>query len=88
MECMELYNPQVVFLDVEMPSGTGFDFLLNIGKHNFHVVFITAHESYALKAIDLHACVVENAAGGKRLSDRKVRVMELDVFADERDRRG
>ncbi|WP_320054261.1 response regulator transcription factor [uncultured Acetobacteroides sp.] len=55
MECMELYNPQVVFLDVEMPSGTGFDFLLNIGKHNFHVVFITAHESYALKAIKFNA---------------------------------
>lgn len=55
IECMELYNPQVVFLDVEMPTGTGFDFLLNIGKHNFHVVFITAHESYALKAIKFNA---------------------------------
>ena len=55
IECMELYNPQVVFLDVEMPSGTGFDFLLNFGKHNFHVVFITAHESYALKAIKFNA---------------------------------
>jgi Response regulator of the LytR/AlgR family len=55
IECMELYNPQVVFLDVEMPNGTGFDFLLNMEKHNFHVVFITAHESYALKAIKFNA---------------------------------
>lgn len=55
VECMELYEPQVVFLDVEMPNGTGFDFLLNMGKHNFYVVFITAHESYALKAIKFNA---------------------------------
>ncbi|TCN73267.1 LytR/AlgR family response regulator transcription factor [Acetobacteroides hydrogenigenes] len=55
IDCMDLYNPQVVFLDVEMPNGTGFDFLLNVKKHNFHVVFITAHESYALKAIKFNA---------------------------------
>jgi two-component system LytT family response regulator len=55
VECMELYNPQVVFLDIEMPQGTGFDFLLSVKKHNFHVVFITAHESYALKAIKFNA---------------------------------
>ena len=55
IECMELYEPHVVFLDVEMPNGTGFDFLLNMKKHNFYVVFITAHESYALKAIKFNA---------------------------------
>ena len=32
IDCMDLYNPQVVFLDVEMPNGTGFDFLLNVKK--------------------------------------------------------
>lgn len=55
IECMELYNPQMVFLDVEMPRGTGFDFLLHTKTHHFHVVFITAHESYALKAIKFNA---------------------------------
>lgn len=41
----------IVFLDVEMPGGSGFDLLASMEEPNFHVVFTTAHATYALKAI-------------------------------------
>jgi len=41
------YQPDLVFLDVEMPDGTGFDLLEKMGKPAFHVVFITAYNKYA-----------------------------------------
>jgi Response regulator of the LytR/AlgR family len=55
IDCMDLYNPEIVFLDVEMPNGSGFDFLQNVRNHNFNVIFVTAHENYALKAIKFNA---------------------------------
>ena len=55
LRCMDLYHPEVVFLDIEVPNGTGFDFLANVQNHNFNVIFITAHESYALRAIKFNA---------------------------------
>jgi two-component system, LytTR family, response regulator len=48
-------KPEVVFLDVEMPDGTGFDVLESIPERNFDVVFVTAYNHYALKAIKFHA---------------------------------
>jgi two-component system LytT family response regulator len=44
-------NPELVFLDVEMPGGSGFDLLQSLGNVNFRVVFTTAHAAYAIKAI-------------------------------------
>jgi two-component system LytT family response regulator len=45
------YDPDIVFLDIEMPLGSGFDMLDKIGQHKFQVIFITAYNHYALKAI-------------------------------------
>ncbi|MCH6232456.1 LytR/AlgR family response regulator transcription factor [Cognataquiflexum rubidum] len=45
----------VVFLDIEMPGGNGFDFLNQVGEVNFHIIFVTAFDSYALKAIKYSA---------------------------------
>ncbi len=44
-------NPDVVFLDVELQSGTGFDILTQIKPINFEIIFITAFEQYAIKAV-------------------------------------
>lgn len=44
-------SPDIVFLDIQMPDGTGFDILNHFPERNFKVVFITAHEEYAIKAI-------------------------------------
>jgi two-component system LytT family response regulator len=48
--------PELVFLDVQMPRMTGFEVLSAIGDaRRFVVVFVTAYDSYALDAFDVHA---------------------------------
>ncbi|MDP4286195.1 MAG: LytTR family DNA-binding domain-containing protein [Bacteroidota bacterium] len=48
-------KPGLVFLDVEMRNQTGFDLLQQIGEINFEVIFITAHEKYAVQAFRFSA---------------------------------
>ena len=48
---IEYHKPRVVFLDIEMPRMTGFDMLEEIKEKNFHVIFTTAYDQYAIKAI-------------------------------------
>lgn len=48
-------NPVIVFLDIELHTGTGFDLLARISPIKFSVIFTTAHERYALKAIKFAA---------------------------------
>ncbi len=47
-------SPEVVFLDIEMPGGNGFT-LLESGDLPFKVIFVTAYDAYALKAIKFSA---------------------------------
>jgi two-component system LytT family response regulator len=49
------YNPQLVFLDIEMPNGNGFDLLKICEPVDFKVIFITAFSEYALKAFRFSA---------------------------------
>jgi two-component system LytT family response regulator len=59
VEVMDKLKPQVVFLDIQLNDGTGFDVLEKIaaknGKTTSHIVFITAHEEYAIKAFRFSA---------------------------------
>lgn len=48
-------HPDIVFLDIEMPYGDGFDLLDRAGEINFDVVFITAFSHYAIKALNMSA---------------------------------
>ena len=48
-------QPELVFLDVEMPHGSGFDLLAKFPQKTFDVVFITAFNHYAIKAIKFSA---------------------------------
>jgi len=49
-------QPQVVFLDIRMPSGAeGFDLLEQFSDHPFLVVFVTAFKDYAIKAFNANA---------------------------------
>lgn len=45
----------LVFLDVEMPYGSGFDLLEKLSNTNFEVVFVTAYDQYAIDALNNHA---------------------------------
>ena len=44
-------QPELVFLDIEMPGGSGFDILNAFDHINFKVVFVTGYDQYAIKAI-------------------------------------
>lgn len=52
---IEHYNPDLVFLDVEMTDMTGFEMLGNLNNVNFKVIFITSYKHYAIKAIRFNA---------------------------------
>ena len=48
---IETFRPDLVFLDIEMPGGSGFKLLTSMDEIDFEVVFITAYEQFAIKAI-------------------------------------
>lgn len=52
---IELHQPDVVFLDVEMPFGNAFDLLEQCKNINFETIFVTAFSHYALKALNQSA---------------------------------
>ncbi|MDX2172121.1 MAG: LytTR family DNA-binding domain-containing protein [Bacteroidota bacterium] len=51
IELIENYKPDIVFLDISMPKMNGFELLENISFKDFKLVFTTAHQEYAIKAI-------------------------------------
>lgn len=48
-------EPDLLLLDIELPNGTGFDLLKQLSHLSLKVIFITAHEKYALQAIKMSA---------------------------------
>ena len=48
-------KPDLVFLDVEMPGGDGFELLRRLGNWDFDVIFTTGHAHYAIQAIRFSA---------------------------------
>ncbi len=55
IEAIEKHQPDIVFIDIQMPDGTGFDVIRSIENKTFEVIFITAHEEFAIKAIKFSA---------------------------------
>jgi len=47
--------PDVIFLDIQMPDGSGFKLLEEVGEINFEVIFTTAYDQFAIKAIKYSA---------------------------------
>ncbi|MBW6499565.1 MAG: response regulator [Bacteroidales bacterium] len=50
LEAIQKYKPDLVFLDIRMADGLGFDLLEQFKPHDFKVIFISAYEQYAKKA--------------------------------------
>ena len=55
IEAINRIQPDIVFLDIQMPDGTGFDVLNSLETKKFEVIFITAYQEYAIKAIKFSA---------------------------------
>lgn len=53
--CINKYKPDIVFLDIEMPKGNGFDLLEKIDNITFKTIFVTAFSNYAIRALNLSA---------------------------------
>ncbi|MDF2435974.1 MAG: DNA-binding response regulator [Bacteroidota bacterium] len=49
------HQPDLVFLDIEMPNGNAFDLLEKFKEINFNIIFVTAYDHYAIKAIKFSA---------------------------------
>ncbi|HKK41497.1 MAG TPA: LytTR family DNA-binding domain-containing protein [Bacteroidales bacterium] len=54
-EAIMKHSPDLLFLDVELPDGNGFELLRMVPDVNFRVIFITGHQEYALDAIKVSA---------------------------------
>lgn len=56
LQTLLAHEVDLLLLDIEMPGLTGFDVVKQIGAHRLPmIVFVTAHESYAIKAFEIHA---------------------------------
>lgn len=55
VEIIKKYKPALVFIDIKMHQGTGFDVLEQLDKIDFEVIFVTAYDQFAVKAFQFSA---------------------------------
>ena len=78
IEKIESLNPDLVFLDIQMPGKSGFDMLTQIQRAP-HVIFVTAYDEYALKAFEVNALdYLMKPVEPKRLADALLKVKLKD----------
>ncbi len=78
IEKIDLLNPDLVFLDIQMPGKTGFDMLQELDKAP-HVIFTTAYDEYALKAFEVNALdYVMKPIEPKRLADALQKLQQAE----------
>ncbi len=78
---IETQNPDLIFLDIQMPGRTGFDMLNDLEKAP-HVIFTTAYDEYALKAFEVNALdYLLKPIEPKRLADA-VHKLQYEVNKD------
>ncbi len=66
---IETHNPDLIFLDIQMPGKTGFDLLAELDRAP-QVIFTTAYDEYALKAFEVNALdYLQKPIEPKRLAD-------------------
>ena len=98
MDCIQelkARTPDLFLLDIEMPGGNGFDLLEKFDEVNFNVIFTTAYDHYAIKAIEFSALgyllkdteiniiidAIKTVHGGGALMDSSAMKVILNQFA-------
>jgi len=78
IEKIETLNPDLIFLDIQMPGMTGFDMLQELDRIP-HVIFTTAYDEYALKAFEVNALdYLMKPIEPKRLADALQKLIQAD----------
>ena len=84
-------KPDLVFLDIDMPDGTGFDLLSRLPEKNIHVVFVTAFNNHAIRAFKVNAVdyllkpvnkfeLIDAVAKVQRTIQMREGYINLDIF--------
>lgn len=55
LEMIADLNPELVFLDIQMPGKSGFDMLAALGEYSFEVIFVTGYDQYGIQAVKFSA---------------------------------
>ena len=79
-EWLQHNKADVVFLDISMPVETGFEMLEKITEHNFRVIFVTAHNEFAMQAIK--ASAVDYLLKPVNITELQQAVSKLQVAQD------
>jgi len=78
LEKIESLNPDLVFLDIQMPGKTGFEMLTQLDRAP-HIIFVTAYDEYALKAFEVNALdYLMKPVEPKRLAEALLKVHQKD----------
>lgn len=78
------HGPRLVFLDVEMPGGDGFELLRRLGRWDFDVIFTTGHSHYAIQAIRFSALdYLLKPIDAQELADAIAKAMEASRVAEK-----
>lgn len=86
-------KPELVFLDIEMDDGTGFDLLRQLSFRDFQLIFVTAHDQYALQAFKHHALhyllkpiskkeLIEAVARAKEIVEKQKRAERITALLE------
>src|ERR1700746_2458347 len=89
VDAIQKHQPELVFLDITMPDGTGFDLLEKTSPIKFDIIFTTATDKYAIKAIKYSALdyllkpidaeELKNAVG--KMVEKKAKVNTVENLA-------
>lgn len=79
LQKIDTLQPDLVFLDIQMPGKTGFDLLSELDKAP-HVIFTTAYDEYALKAFEVNALdYLLKPVEPKRLADAIQKLHQVEI---------
>ena len=81
IEKIETLNPDLIFLDIQMPGKTGFDLLAEVEKAP-KVIFTTAYDEYAIRAFEVNALdYLLKPIEPKRLADA-IQKLQAEIFKE------